>query len=119
MPGRYSAMRIRAVVATCIAGGLFVAYLANSGGPTRVHVAVGIGLLLGFWLPALLVRRPGDLRRRGALALVALGALALGVGNTITVEKAEFPAGVLLAAVSIPLLLAMLAVHGSVVQAAT
>jgi hypothetical protein len=112
-------MRTRAVMATCIAGGLFAAYLASSGGPTRVHIAVGIGLLLGFWLPALLVRRPGDLRRRSVLAVVALGAVALGVGNTITVAKAEFPTGVILALASIPVLLALLAVHGSVVQRAT
>lgn len=112
-------MKIRAIVATCIAGGLFAAYLASSGAPTRVHVTVGIGLLVGFWLPALLVRRPRDLQHRRVLAVVILGAIALAVGNTITVSKAEFPSGVLLALASLPVLFALLAVHGSVVQLAT
>ena len=100
-------------------GALLAAYLANSGAPPRVHAAVGTGLLIGFWLPALLVRRPSDLRRRGVLSFVALGAVALAVGNMITVSKAEFPEALLLAIVSIPLLLALLLVHGSVVQRAT
>jgi hypothetical protein len=112
-------MRTRAIVATFSAGGLFAAYLASSSGPTRVHAAAGIGLLLGFWLPALLVDRPGNVRRRGVLAVVILGAVAFGVGNSVTVAKAAFPEGAILALANIPLLVLLLAVHGCVVQRAT
>jgi hypothetical protein len=112
-------MKTRVAIATGIAAGLFAAYLASSGASVRVHVALGLGLLLGFWVPALFVRRPSDLRRGRVLAAVILGAVALAVGSAITIAKGGLSTAVIQALASIPVLLALVAAHGFVVQRAT
>jgi hypothetical protein len=113
-------MKVRGAVATGIAGVLFGAYLLGSGAPTRVHAATAMGLILAFWAPAMLVRRPGDLwtRRWPLLGLVVLGVVTLDAGLSATVSKRELLDAPALFIVGVPAMAALLALHGAIVRRA-
>jgi hypothetical protein len=111
-------MGIRVAVATTIAGVLFAVHTILSGAPMRVHVVAALGLIAGFWVPALFVRRPKDawVRPWPVLALTCLGVLGLVVGEMIAVSKAELLDGVALFVVGVVAVLALLTLHGLVVH---
>jgi amino acid transporter len=105
-------------VATTIAGVLFAVHTVVSGAALRVHLVTALGLVAAFWLPALFVRRPKDpwVQPWPVLAVTCLGVLAFAVGAVLTVPKAQILDAAVLFVVGVPAVLALLTLHGLVVQ---
>ena len=111
-------MKVRAAVAMVIASLLFGAYLLGSGAPPRVHTATAVGLVLAFFVPAMLVGRPRDVwaRRWTVLGLVVFGVAALDGGLSATMSKKELFDAPALFIVGVPAMAALLALHGAIVR---
>jgi hypothetical protein len=111
-------VKVRAAVATVIASLLFGAYLLISGAPPRVHTATAVGLVLAFFVPAMLVRRPGDIwaRRWIVLGLVVFGVATLDVGLSATISQKELFDAPALFIVGVPAMATLLALHGVIVR---
>src|SRR3569623_218451 len=115
-----TSMMTRATVATIFVAGVVGCYLAISGGPMRVHVATFLGVVVAFVVPALFIERPRDLwiRRWTVLATVSAGIVVLDVGMTATIAKKEILDAPALFLAGIPAMVALLALHGLIVQRA-
>lgn len=109
---------VKVISALFIAGSLFGLYLSLSGAPARVHIAEGIGLLVAFVLPALLVGSLDDIRRRW-LPLVLLTVLGFIVREwlvSLAVAKYEFlMAGPAVLLVGLLFVAGLLTLHGFIV----
>ncbi|HEU4523158.1 MAG TPA: hypothetical protein VFT12_14210 [Thermoanaerobaculia bacterium] len=83
---------IRVFIAIAIYGVLAAFYFANSGAPTRVHVATACELAIGFLVPALFLDSLAAFLRRWKIVAAGafLGALANGILGSLVVAKAEF-----------------------------
>jgi hypothetical protein len=99
---------------------IFGFYLGASGGPVRVRIAACLGLMVAFVLPALFVDRPRDIwaRRWIVLGTVLAGIVVLDLGMTVTISKKELLDAPALFVAGTPAILALLVLHGLIVQRA-
>jgi drug/metabolite transporter (DMT)-like permease len=63
-----------------------------SGAPVRVHIGPAVGLFIGFFLPALMVRKWKEIKEKiyRILALIFTGIIALCFFNSLAIAKASF-----------------------------
>ena len=82
----------RLLLATALFFVVLLIVTAPSGAPFRVHVAVAAGLLIAFWLPALVVRRPADVLARWYMIVpgILLGILVWDALSSVAIAKREF-----------------------------
>ena len=85
----------KVIIATGLAVFIFVLVYVFSDAPLRVHLANALGLLLAFWVPALLLRGWNDLKERAFFfaALVVAGTLVWDVVSASVIVKRDFLMG--------------------------
>ncbi|MDJ0760909.1 MAG: hypothetical protein QNJ19_16060 [Woeseiaceae bacterium] len=85
----------KVLIATILAGIAFSPVYLYSGAPLRVHLADALGLLIAFWIPALMIRSWEDLKRRALLfaAFVVFGTLAWDAVTASVISKRDFLMG--------------------------
>ena len=94
----------KALIATALAGIVFISTHLYGGAPLRVHLADALGLFLAFWIPALMMRSWKDLKERAFFfaAFVVFGTLVWDAVTASVIVKRDFLMG---AAIVYPLFL--------------
>lgn len=110
----------RVLIATVLAGAVFVPTYVYSDAPPRVHLANALGLFLAFWVPALLIRSWKDLKARAVffVGCAVFGTLVWDAVTAAVIVKREFLMG---AAIVYPLFsagcFALFAIQAGVLKA--
>ena len=85
----------RTLIASAFAAFFIAMPIMYSDAPARVHLADAVGVILAFWIPALMVRSWSDLKARALFfaAIVVVGTIVWDVVSAQVVVKREFMTG--------------------------
>ena len=85
------------ITASAIYLASFGLYLSLSGAPVRVHFVSALGLLVGFFIPAILVGNRKELKEKKnrIFGLITMSVITLSYLNLLVIGKAEFIAALI------------------------